>query len=96
MREYAKTKDVNRVARGGFFGGNKDYLPEANAVYYDLLDRSLNQNLMGTEESIFTIMTYLYPTKYKFEMIKPDGLIYTFFENLQKPTFKSRNSKKVL
>jgi len=95
MREYAKAEDVDRVARGGFFGGNRDYLPEANAVYYDLLDRSLNQNLMGTEESIFTIMTYLYPTKYKFEMIKPDGLIYTFFENLQKPTFKSRNSKKV-
>ena len=52
---------VDRVARGGFFGGTKDKIAELNSNYYQLLKDTLNNNLMGTEESIFTIMTYLYP-----------------------------------
>ena len=75
--------NVNRVARGGFFGGHIDYLSEANNLYYSLLNDSLNQNLMGTEESIFTIMTYKDPETYHYETINNDGLINTFFEKLK-------------
>jgi len=74
---------VNRVARGGFFGGHIDYLSEANNLYYNLLNDSLNQNFMGTEESIFTIMTYKDPETYHYESINNDGLINTFFEKLK-------------
>jgi hypothetical protein len=95
MRKYSKSSEVNRVARGGFFGGHKDYLSDANTDYYQLLDSSLNENLMGTEESIFTIMTYLDPLKYKFEMIEDNGLIYRFFEDIKKPNYKSKNFKDV-
>ena len=83
MKKYSKNDTVNRVARGGFFGGHKDSLSQANSLYYSLLEESLNEGYMGTEESIFTIMTYLDPITYKYEMINGDGLIYTFFENLQ-------------
>tara|TARA_B100001094_G_scaffold331074_2_gene398247 strand:+ start:49 stop:987 length:939 start_codon:yes stop_codon:yes gene_type:complete len=38
---------------------------------------------MGTEESIFTIMTYLHPEIFNYATIKEDGLFYTFFENLK-------------
>jgi hypothetical protein len=74
---------VDRVARGGFFGGHIDYISEANSVYYGLLNNTLSQNLMGTEESIFTIMTYKDPETYTYETINEDGLINTFFEKLK-------------
>jgi len=95
MKKFAKDANVNRVARGGFFGGHVRSISAANGLYYDLLDRSLNSGLMGTEESIFTIMTYLDPSTYHYEMINGDGLVYTFFEKLQKTDFKPANSKVV-
>jgi len=75
--------NVNRVARGGFFGGHIDYISDANALYYSLLNDTINNNLMGTEESIFTIMTYKDPETYEYETINSDGLINTFFEKLK-------------
>jgi hypothetical protein len=95
MRKFSNSDTVNRVARGGFFGGHKDYISGANNLYYSLLESSLNERYMGTEESIFTIMTYLDPETYKHEMINGDGLIYTFFENLQNSFFKSANQSAV-
>lgn len=95
MNKYSNTDNVNRVARGGFFGGHKNSISEANNLYYSLLNRSLNENYMGTEESIFTIMTYLDPYTYHYEMINGDGLIYSFFEKLQSITFKKNNHKKI-
>lgn len=95
MKKYCKSSTVNRVARGGFFGGHKDYISQANELYYSLLNDSLNDNYMGTEESIFTIMTYQDPSVYHFESINDDGLIYTFFEKLQNKKFKSKNSKEI-
>lgn len=74
---------VNRVARGGFFGGRIDYISQANNLYYSLLSDTLSSDLMGTEESIFTIMTYKDPETYQCEFINNDGLINTFFENIK-------------
>jgi len=82
MEKYAKSK-VTRVARGGLFGGHIDYLSEANAQYYSLLNDSLSAGFMGTEESIFTIMTYLDEDLYKIHMIEDNGLIYKFFEDIK-------------
>jgi hypothetical protein len=82
MNSIAGT-EVNRVARGGFFGGHKDYISGANDLYYSLLNDTLSQGYMGTEESIFTLMTYLKPEIYEFEMIEDNGLINTFFENVK-------------
>lgn len=95
MNRYSNSDNVNRVARGGFFGGHKDTISEANNLYYSLLDQSLNEGYMGTEESIFTIMTYLDPYTYHYEMIEDNGLIYLFFENLQNSNFKPHNSKSI-
>lgn len=83
MRKYAKNDTVNRVARGGFFGGNKESISEANGLYYSILESSLLEGYMGTEESIFTIMTYLDSEKYRYRMIEDNGLIYKFFEDLK-------------
>lgn len=83
MRKFANNENVNRVARGGFFGGHKKTISEANELYYSLLNQSLSEGYMGTEESIFTLMTYIDPDKYGFRMIEDNGLIYKFFEDLK-------------
>ena len=83
MNKFANSENVNRVARGGFFGGHKDTISSANELYYSLLRDTLNSDLMGTEESIFTLMTYLQPDVYEYEDIEGNGLINTFFENVK-------------
>lgn len=89
MKEFCKNDSVNRVARGGFFGGHKSLISQANDLYYQLLNDTLNKGYMGTEESIFTIMTYLQPETYEYEDIESNGLINTFFENAKNNTFKN-------
>lgn len=91
MKRFAKSDVVNRVARGGFFGGHVDYIAQANEIYYGLLRDSLNEGYMGTEESIFTLMTYLHPDIFEFGNINGDGLINTFFENVKNTQLDSKN-----
>ena len=81
MNEFAGRK-VDYVCRGGFFGGRKEQLRKANDLYYSLLDRSLNENLMGTEESIFAIMANLFPEQYRRYMLDDNGLIVKFTQAL--------------
>lgn len=83
MKKFCNSDTVDRVARGGFFGGHIDYISEANNLYYGLLNDSLNQGLMGTEESIFTIMTYKDPDIYQYKEIEGNGLISKFFEDIK-------------
>ena len=57
-----------------------------NGLYYSYLDSSLSEGFMGTEESIFTIISHNHKdivTKYN---IKSDGLIWPFFEDLKNNT----------
>lgn len=98
MKKFCQSNTVNRVARGGFFGGHKNAISAANALYYTLLNNTLSEGYMGTEESIFTIMTYLEPEQYHYEMIENNGLIYTFFENLQNKSYShsSQSNKTIL
>lgn len=86
--EYAKINEmtmstVDKVARGGFFGGKKDAIQRANGIYYDLLLSTLKSGLMGTEESLFTILVYNFPEIFSFFKIESNGLIYKFFEDVR-------------
>jgi|688.fasta_scaffold07505_9 hypothetical protein len=85
--EFAGAK-VNKVARGGFFGGPKDTISEANNLYYQLLSTTLSSGYMGTEESIFSIMLYKYPMVFEYSEIEGNGLISYFFEQLKNNTVK--------
>ena len=73
---------VEYVCRGGLFGGNKSAIAEANSEYYGVLNNTLSAGLMGTEESIFTIMSYLYPEKYRRYELDGNGLIVKFIQAL--------------
>jgi hypothetical protein len=87
MEKYCK-EDPQYVCRGGFFGGHKDFLSRANGLYYDLLQNSLQEGYMGTEESIFTIMSHLHPEVYSRYVLKDDdsALISPFFESVKNET----------
>jgi len=71
------------VARGGFFGGDKQTISEINSLYYNLLISTLNNKFMGTEESLFTILLYNYPSLIDYCEIESNGLIYKFFEDVK-------------
>jgi len=92
--EYAGD-EVDMVARAGFFGGPKNSIGEMNSLYYSLLIETLGSGYMGTEESLFTIMTYKYPTKIDYYEINMDGLFGTFFENLKNKNIIVKNKSKV-
>ena len=82
LNNYAGNK-VELVGRGGFFGGNKEDIGNINSIYYSLLIDTLNNNLMGTEESIFSIIMYKYPETASYFEIESNGLISKFFEDLK-------------
>jgi hypothetical protein len=92
MCEYSET-EVNRVARGGIFGGPKDSISKLNGIYYNLLNETLSRDLMGTEESLFTIMTYKHPELIQFYEIEMNGLLSPFFENLKNDTLVVKQEK---
>jgi FkbM family methyltransferase len=80
--QYAKT-NVTMVSRGGFFGGPKKRIPQINSIYYSLLVDTLSNGLMGTEESIFSIIVYRYADITNYIEIEGNGLLFKFFEDLK-------------
>src|SRR3990167_5348463 len=62
FREYIDSrKKLVRVGRGGVFGGTKEYLQVTAQVYMLILEDTLKNHLMGTEENIFSILHYRFP-----------------------------------
>jgi hypothetical protein len=82
MCEYANGA-VDKVCRGGIFGGPKYTISKTNELYYSSLYDTLTSGYMGTEESVFTIMLYKYPELFQYYSIENNGLLYSFFENLK-------------
>lgn len=90
INEYA-TKDVKVVGRGGFFGGPKDTIPEANGLYYSIQAQTLSDGYMGTEESLFSILLYKYPELFDYCKIESNGLVSKFFEDLKNDKIEVKN-----
>lgn len=87
MNRYAQNQ-VDYVCRGGLFGGHKDFIANANGMYWNILNSSLQEGLMGTEESIFTIMSYLDPSTYRRYALDENGLIIKFIQALDGETIQ--------
>ena len=81
-------KKIDKVCRGGFFGGPKDKIGDFNSLYYHMMSDTLNRGYMGTEESLFTLLTYLYPDKFEYFEIESNGLISKFFEDVKNDQHK--------
>lgn len=74
---------VDKVCRGGFFGGSKSNIRKINGLYYDLMKSTLSRGYMGTEESLFSILLYTHPTLIDYVEIESNGLLYKFFEDVK-------------
>ena len=81
MNKYAG-ETVKYVCRGGLFGGKKEVINQANATYYSTLMQTLNEGCMGTEESVFTILSYREPHIYRRYALDGNGLIVKFIQSL--------------
>ena len=86
---------VDKVARGGFFGGPKHTITDINSIYYGLLSSTLDEGYMGTEESLFSIMCYRHPDIINYFEIEQNGLIGKFFEDLKNDTLKVKSEGKI-
>jgi hypothetical protein len=82
---------VNKVARGGFFGGPKHTINDINGIYYNFLKNTLNEGYMGTEESIFSIMCYTHSDLINYFEIESNGLFGKFFEDLKNDDLKPKS-----
>ena len=93
INRYAREK-VEYVCRGGLFGGHKDFLTQANGTYYALLQGTLDEGYMGTEESIFSIMAHLEPHLYRRFALDDNGLIVKFVQALLDDQVQLENNSK--
>ena len=95
MNEIAKN-NVNKVARGGFFGGPKNTISDINSIYYNILMTTLQDGYMGTEESIFSIMCYKHSDLINYFEIEGNGLFGKFFEDLKNDTLEIKSESKLI
>jgi hypothetical protein len=79
---------IDKVCRGGFFGGPKNLISEFNSQYYSLMRETLSSGFMGTEESLFTILLYKYCETYQYFEIESNGLLSKFFEDVKNGNHK--------
>jgi hypothetical protein len=86
---------VNKVSRGGFFGGPKESISDINSIYYGLLKSTLEEGYMGTEESIFSIMSYKHSDLINYFQIDSNGLVGRFFEDLKNDTLEVKNENTI-
>lgn len=83
MMDSITGQRVDKVCRGGFFGGSKGDIRKLNGVYYDLMNSTLSNGYMGTEESLFSILMYTQSSMIDYVEIESNGLLYRFFEDLK-------------
>ena len=84
LAEYCNTNFVEKVSRGGFFGGHRKLLSKINTHYYNYLQNTLTSGLMGADECLFTIISHNHQDIVNNYLVEGNGLIYPFFENLKK------------
>ena len=89
-------KKVELVARGGFFGGPIQTIHDINSIYYSLMRLTLEQNLMGTEESLFSIMIHRNKELIDYFEIESNGLMNKFFEDLKNGTLQIKPHRATL
>jgi hypothetical protein len=85
---------VDKVCRGGFFGGTKELIRQMNTLYYNLMKSTLQKGLMGTEESLFSILLYNNPTITEYVEIESNGLVYKFFEDVKNDNIQIKTLRK--
>ncbi len=74
--------EISSVTRATFFGGKSNYVKFFSDKFRELAHKTLDEGFMGTEESIFTLLNYLYPEKINSRQIESHGLVRSYFDKL--------------
>lgn len=82
MQAHANTSRVDHVLRGGLFGGDARGLAALQALFDTWMKRTLSEGLMGTEESLFTLLAHRYPELLRAYTLGEDGLLEPFVRAL--------------
>ena len=61
IQKYCNVDYVSRMVRGAFFGGKATECKFLSEKFREIAHKSLDEGYMGADESLFTILTYLYP-----------------------------------
>ena len=83
MASYCGVDFVDRISRGGFWGGSKAQINQLNGLYYSVLQDTITNGYMGADECLFTILTYRHPELIKPFEVQGNGLVWPFFEMLK-------------
>ncbi len=78
MRARAGCTRIERVVRGGLFGGAPGGVSRVASAYVDALQETLPAGLMGTEESVFTLLHHRDPSLFRVFEVGADGLMAPF------------------
>ena len=92
INNYA-SNNVKLVCRGGIFGGSKEVVNDVNGLYYNVMNQTLADGYMGTEESLFSILLYRHPDLFDYYEIEGNGLIGKFCEDLKNDNHKVKNTQ---
>ena len=84
LAKLAGIEETRWVTRGGFFGGTNLQIAHVSKRYEEVLAQTLQQGLMGTEESLFTLLSYSDPDLFDLQFLAADGLVWPFFERLMR------------
>jgi hypothetical protein len=79
IAERASIAQATRRVKGAFFGGLVGSVPDVARLYEQELAETLRCGLMGTEESLLTILAYRHPQRFTQYLIDADGLMTPFF-----------------
>jgi hypothetical protein len=61
VHRYCNVSFVDRIMKGFFWGGTSKNLNEIVELYNNIIDKSLNEKLLGLDETILTIISYKRP-----------------------------------
>lgn len=77
MTELAGRKPV-AVCRASLMGGTKDQISEISLLFNKQVDECLSNNIIGTEEAVYSIMAIKHPEKFNIHMM-PTGDIFNHY-----------------
>jgi hypothetical protein len=89
IAEYCGVDFVDKISRGGFWGGTKEQIHRINNLYYSILHSTINEGYMGADECLFTILSYQNSELINNFEVEGNGLVWPFFENLKQYTKSS-------
>ena len=61
VHKHCNVSFVDRIMKGFFFGGRVNNFDEIMDLYHNIIDKTLHEKYLGTEETYFTIMVYQRP-----------------------------------